>query len=115
MPLPDTVTGTATLTSAWPPDAAPSSPLVVAGAGAAAGAGAEVSAPLLDESPMTEMLLPDTVTGRSTDTIPCVPDSSPSFPDVSAACATPAPRTAMPPPTSAPRSALFMNVRIMSS
>ncbi len=101
--LPPTVTGTSIDTRPWLPEPTPSLPSVmVTGAGAGA-AGAEVSAPSLLLSPSTETALPPTVTGRFTETPTWSPESRPSTPEVSAALAMPAPRTARPPPTSVPR------------
>ncbi len=99
--LPPTVTGTSIEMMPWFPEATPSLPSVVA-TGAASGAGAEVSASSLWLSPMSETALPPTVTGRSTEIAAWSPESRPSAPEVSAALAMPHPRTAKPPPTSAP-------------
>jgi hypothetical protein len=105
--FPLTVIGTVTETRAWVPDAVPLEPLVdAAGFGAAVCAGAEAS--LLDESPSTEMPLPEMFTGSVMSSSACVPDAVPSSPDVSAACAATVLKRAIPPPTSTPRSARFM-------
>jgi hypothetical protein len=102
------------------PDATPSSPLVEAGAeagaaGAGAGAGADVAALWLVESPMTDSEVPLIVTGSLTSRRAWVPESSPSSPVVSAACATVAPSSVMPPARSVPRRARLMNVPMIVS
>jgi hypothetical protein len=105
--FPLTVIGTLTEARAWVPDAVPLEPLVdAAGFGAAVCAGVE--ALLLDESPSTEIPLPEMFTGSVMSSSACVPDAVPSSPDVSAACAATVLKRAIPPPTSTPRSARFM-------
>ncbi|PTT17668.1 hypothetical protein DBR36_10385 [Microbacterium sp. HMWF026] len=95
------MTGTSTDTSPWFPERMPSLPSVVT-EGAGAEAGAVVVASSLWLPPISETALPPTVTGTVAEMRPWSPESRPSVPDVSAAFATPHPRTARPPPTSAP-------------
>ncbi len=113
--LPATVTGALTVTTACEPDAAASSPDVVAVTGAGAGAGADVVAPSLVESPITLTALPPTVTGRSTSMRAWVPESSPSSPSVvsSVAFATVAPSSVMPPASTVPSRARVRNAFMM--
>ncbi|MCU1527514.1 MAG: hypothetical protein JWP75_1277, partial [Frondihabitans sp.] len=90
MPLPETVTGTVTFTSAWLPPATEPLPVVVAAgvvAAGAAAAGAAVVAWLELESPATDTALPETVTGTWTETMPWVPERMPEVPVVVGAAA----------------------------
>ncbi len=113
MALPPTVTGTVTDTMPCVPDAAPSLPSVLASdSPEALPLGADAAASLVEESPRTEMALPPTVMGTSMLGRIWVPESRPSSPAVSAAWAIPAPARAIPPPTTTPRSARLMNVRM---
>ncbi len=95
--LPLTVTGASTSTIACEPEPTPSSPLVTATGSASPPVTTSVVASDDDESPMTEIALPDTVTGASTEIPTWEPASNPSSPFVSDACATPAPRSVSPP------------------
>src|SRR5690554_1265282 len=97
----------------WLPLAIPSSPVVaLLPAVAEASVIAGVLLPELSLSPRIEMALPPMVTGNSPRIPIWLPDAVPSSPEVSAACAAPAPRTVRPPTKNAPQSArettLFM-------
>ncbi|MDR6167865.1 hypothetical protein QE367_002069 [Microbacterium paludicola] len=111
--VPSTVTGTETLMSACDPEPTPSEPLVPP-LGAGADSGVLEPDVELSASPRTAMEVPLTVIGASTETMPWVPESSPSSPVVSAAWATEAPRIVIPPATSVPQMAretmVFMSV-----
>jgi hypothetical protein len=98
--LPETVTGTATLTRAWSPPATDPSPLVVAeGAGAGAAAGAD-DVPDVDESPRTAIPFPESVTGAVRPIAAWSPEAMPPVPSVvgcSAAFAAAVPASQSPP------------------
>jgi hypothetical protein len=121
--LPDTVIGTATFTSAWLPEAMASSPLVTAGsatgtdigsAPAAGSAGSAAGSTTATLSPMTDTAFPTMLTGADTSMRAWLPDSSPSSPVVSAAFATVAPNSVMPPAISVPKRARLMMVCMIS-
>jgi hypothetical protein len=86
--LPDAAIGTSTLMRPCVPPRRESLPVVVAGARVAAGAGAEAGAgagavdPVEVESPITEMALPETLTGAATGATTWVPEAVPSEPEV---------------------------------
>ena len=88
MPLPVTVIGTSRPIRACVPDAVPSAPVVVAGAEADEPSadepevGAVADDPVDDESPSTEMPLPDTVMGRATSGATWEPEAMPCAPVV---------------------------------
>jgi len=104
--LPETVTGTSPPSTACVPPRMPSRPEVD---GAVAVVPAPASVPLVPEfpeveagptlvegdevceSPISEIPLPETVTGTSTPSSPCVPLATPSAPDVAAGSAAVAP------------------------
>ncbi len=112
--LPPSVTGTTTSMTACVPEPTPSEPPVEASPPPIDTDGAEVCASVLVASPSTEIPLPATVTGTATEMSPWVPDSRPSSPVVSAACATVAPKSVMPPARSVPHRARLMVVFMMS-
>ncbi len=90
MALPPTVTGAVTGAVTWVPLATPSSPPVIPAAPgtpvlAAPAVEPAGAAPVVSLSPRSEMALSVTVIGTSTLTSPCVPDRSPSMPEVETA------------------------------
>jgi hypothetical protein len=88
MALPPTVTGMATgATTCEPPAIEFSPPVVASVADPLPLVPAVVEASWLSLSPTTETALPLTVIGTFTDTMPCVPESSPLSPEVVAGVA----------------------------
>src|SRR5690554_2505909 len=114
MALPLATIGATTSGMIWLPPPVASSPLVVLVFEVASPLVVDAVLPELSLSPRIEMALPPIVTDSSPRIPTWFPDAVPSSPEVSAACAAPAPRTVKPPTKNAPKSARDTDLRMVS-